>query len=89
MDGHNIFKRIDRYKNKIALIILFLILTLFNLFEIVLNILLMTIWKKKTDEIELEPRVITSIITLFHLFAILFLSSITIVKLKIQSYIYY
>ena len=35
LDNHNIFKRVDRFRQKIKLIIIFFILVFFNLFEVI------------------------------------------------------
>lgn len=89
LDHHNIFKRADRYKNKIALIIMFGILVAFNLFEIIFYIIMLTFIKKESGEFDDTQRLITAIISLINVFVTFILSSITITKLKIQSYIFY
>lgn len=88
LDNHNIFKRRDRYKYKKTLIVLFLILVLFNIFEIIFDIVTLNL-KKQTGDFEDLPRLITAIISLTNVFVTFILSSMTINKRKIQSYVYY
>ena len=38
LDGHNIFKRVDRYRHKLFLIIVFSFLILLNLHELIFNL---------------------------------------------------
>lgn len=89
LDHHNIFKRADRYKNKIVLIIMFGILVIFNLFEIIFYTIMLAFMKKKTGDFEDTDRLITAIISLINVFVTFILSSITITKRKIQSYVFY
>lgn len=88
MDNHNIFKRTDRYKHKIMLSIIFGLLVIFNIFEIVYNIILLTN-KKKSDDFSDNQRLITSFMSLFNLLIILILSTLTTTKLKIRSTVFY
>lgn len=89
LDNHNIFKRADRYNYKILFVILFLILVAFNLFEIIFNILMLTAMKKKSEDFSEFSRVIAALVSIANILVTLILSSITITKLKIQSYIFY
>ena len=50
LDGHNFFKRVDRYYNKKLIFPFFIYATFFNLFEIVLNIILLTYLRKQPNE---------------------------------------
>ena len=88
LDNHNIFKRTDRYKYKIFLIIIFTILVCFNLFEIIFNIIGL-IHKTKSESFSPTQRMITSIISLVNILVTLVLSSFTVIKMKIQSSIFY
>ena len=88
LDKHNIFKRKDRYRFKKLLIILFLFLVLFNSFEIVFNIIVLNS-KKKSEDYKEGLRIITSLISLSNILVTLILSSSIIIKMKIQSSIFY
>lgn len=88
LDNHNIFKRKDRYKYKKILIAFFGVLVAFNLFEIVFDIVMLNIEKQTEDFNDLQ-RLITAIISLINVLATFILSSLTINKRKIQSYVYY
>lgn len=88
LDNHNIFKRIDRYRFKIIFIILFASFVAFNLFEIGFNIYSL-INLRKSENYDWFFRVASSIISLLHILVILILSSITIIKRKINSLIFY
>ena len=88
LDKHNIFKRKDRYRYKILLIILFSLLVAFNIFEIIFNIIGLNSQKKSEDYNETE-RVIPSFISLSNILVTLILSSSIIMKRKIQSSIFY
>jgi hypothetical protein len=46
LDGHNFFKRRDRFENKIVLIICFAYLSLYNVFEIIEGFVLLALKKK-------------------------------------------
>lgn len=89
LDNHNIFKRVDRYKHKIILIIIFSTQVAFNLFEIIFSIIILTVLKKKSDDFSYSNRFIGSMICLLNIFATLILSSLTVLKLKIKSSIFY
>jgi hypothetical protein len=88
LDNHNIFKRTDRYKNKLMLAIIFGLLVLFNIFEIIYNIVMLN-RKIKSEEVSETERLITSFISLFNILVILILSTITTTKLKIRSTVFY
>lgn len=89
LDNHNIFKRADRYQYKIILIIMFAILVIYNLFEIIYNIITLTVLKKSSEDFPGELRLLTALFSLINILVILILSSITVTKLKIQSYVFY
>ena len=88
LDNHNVFKRIDRYKHKIALIILFSALVIFNSFEIIFHIYMLQ-KKKKSEEYIKSERIATSVVSLVNILISLILSTITMIKLKIKSSIFY
>lgn len=89
MDNHNIFKRVDRYKKKTFLIVIFSFLSAFNLFEIIFNLLFLCVIEKKSENFSPGERIITSLVSIFNILLILLLSSVTIFKLKIRSSIFY
>ena len=88
LDNHNVFKRVDRYKNKIILIPLFSLLVIFNSFEIIFHIVMLK-KKRKSEDYDEFRRAITSIISLVNILISLLLSTKTMVKLKIKSSIFY
>ena len=88
LDNHNIFKRSDRYKHKIILAIIFGLLVLFNLFEIIFNIVMLTN-KRKSEDFSDNQRFLTSLISLSNILIILILSTLTTTKLKIRSTVFY
>lgn len=89
LDKKNIFKRADRYEPKIKLIILFGILVTFHLFELIFNILMLTYIKKASDKFDSWERISTSFVSILNILVTLTLSTITMTKLRIQSYIFY
>lgn len=89
LDNHNIFKRADRYQYKIRLIIMFAILVIYNIFEIIFNIITLTVIKKPFEKFSGHQRFLTALLSLINILVILILSSITVTKLKIQSYVFY
>ena len=89
LDNHNIFKRADRYKYKIWIGIIFLLLCASNLFEIIFNIIMLTAVRRKSEDFSFFDRLVTAFISLANILITLILSSITITKLKIQSYVFY
>lgn len=89
LDGHNLFKRVDRYEHKILLIIIFSILVCLNLFELFFNFISLTAWKKKPEDFSSNMRLIISFISLLNISATLSLSTLATTKLKIQSCIFY
>ena len=89
MDNHNIFKRVDRYQQKTFLIIVFSFLSVINLFEIIFNFLFLCVIKKNSDNFSKIERILTSLISLVNIVLIILLSSVTIIKLKIRSSIFY
>ena len=96
LDKKNIFKRIDRYENKIILIIVFAILSIGNLHEIIFNIVHIT-KKIDPDDPDKDPNkkkfyrwnLFSEYFCDFYIGIILFLSGITFSKLKIETKIYY
>ena len=87
-DGHNFFKRKDRYKFRVFLIICFSFFTVYNAFEFVDSIFLYTS-KEKSDEFDNTNRITTLSINMINILFILILTTVTIIKLKIQTYVYY
>lgn len=87
-----IFKRVDRYSPKKYLIIIFLVLTLYNIIEIVYNILfLVIVLEVKFDEnMNMKTiKIVLEICSIVNLVAIIALSALTFTKLKIDSLIFY
>lgn len=82
------FKRIDRYEHKIILIILFSISTFYNFFEIISNIVLLYREPQKAD-INQKEYVFAASASLLNILVIFTLSTFTIMKLKIRSYVFY
>ena len=89
LDGHNFFKRVDRYYNKKLIFPFFIYATFFNAFEIIFNIILLVAIRKESNKYDPSQRAITLIFNMIYLLFIHFLATFTIVKLKIQTYIYY
>jgi hypothetical protein len=89
LDGHNIFKRVYRYYNLKLIFPFFIYATFFNLFEIVLNIILLTYLRKQPNEYSKAERISTFLLNMIHIIFIHFMATFTIIKLKIQTYIYY
>ena len=89
LDNHNIFKRADRYKYKKWFVFIFLLLVAFNLFEFIFNIIMLSAVRRKSEDFSIFDRLITAFISLANILVTLILSSITITKLKIQSYVFY
>ena len=88
LDNHNIFKRKDRFRFKKILITIFLFLVVFNIFEIIYNIISLS-YKKKSEEFGKYLRLITSFISLSNILVTLILSSSIVIKMKIESSIFY
>ena len=88
-DSKNIYKRMDRYYFKIRLTILFSILVAFNLFEIVVSLLLLTVLKSTYKDFDNSHRIFSPFVSISNILATLLLTSMTINKLKIQTYIFY
>ena len=86
--NHNLFKRIDRYRKKTVLIILFSLLVIFNSFEIIFHIVMLH-KKKKSDDYNTRDRWATSFVSLINIFISFILSTITVFKLKIKTSIFY
>lgn len=87
-DGYNFFKRKDRYRFRIFLIICFSFFTVYNAFEFCDSIYLITN-KKSSDKYDNSNRLTTLSINMINIFFILILTTVTIIKLKIQTYVYY
>ena len=89
LDGHNIFKRVDRYNNKkILFIICFVYLTGFNIFEIIDNIYLLA-GKHDSDSFSPGNRTATLTISMIYIGFILVLTSFTVVKMKVETCFYF
>ena len=89
LDGHNFFKRVDRYYNKKLIFPFFIYTTLFNLFEIILNIILLTFIRKQLNKYNTFQRIFTFSLNMIYIIFIHIMATCTITKLKIQTYIYY
>lgn len=89
LDGKNIFKRVDRYYYKKTLLGFFIFLFAYNLFEILFNIILLFFIRKQSKEYNDFERKATLFINMVHIIIIQILATLTIVKRKIKTYIYY
>ena len=89
LDNHNIFKRVDRYHYKKTLLGFFIFLFAYNLFEILFNIILFFFIRKQSKEYNDFERKATLFINMVHIIIIQILATLTIVKRKIKTYIYY
>ena len=88
LDGHNFFKRRDRFKYKILLIVCFSYLTLYNAFEIVNGFVLLAL-KAGLNNFDDDNRIATLTINMINIAFILIYTTFTIVKLKIRTIVYY
>ena len=88
LDGHNIFKRVFRY-NKKLIFPFFIYATFFNAFEIIFNIILLVAIRKQSNDYTPFQRGLTLVLNMIYLLFIHVLATFTVVKLKIQTYIYY
>ena len=88
LDGHNFFKRKYRFEHKVFLIICFGGFSLFNLYEVIEGFVFLAI-KKKSDEFSVPKRNATLALNMINLGLILVLTTYTVVKLKVQTIIYY
>ena len=89
-----IFKKVDRYTRKKYLIIIFSILSLYNIIEIAYNILCLTKWRNHNidvlyDDESKNIKYTLLVCSIVNLLAIIALSSFTFTKLKIDSSIFY
>ena len=90
LDNHNIFKRVDRYKSLYILkIFLFFYLVAFNSFEIIFNIVLFFFSRKPSTDYTKGERIVTLVFNMANIIVIQILASITVLKLKINTSIYY
>lgn len=85
---HNIFDRVDRYDQKVPIILCFSYLTIFNIFEIVIHIKLL-IDKKPSIEYERWQRILPGYLSIFNIIVTLVLSAFRILKRKIANFSYY
>ena len=89
LDGGNIFKRVHRFGNKWLFIPFVLYIFGFNVADFGINIdMLVTKPALYGEDLEGTRRA-TLIINMVNILFILFLSTLTIVKRKINTYIYY
>ena len=88
LDGHNFFKRKYRFQHKIFLIICFGYFSLFNLFEFIEGFTLLAL-KRASNNFNNINRIGTLIVNMINLGFILILTTYTVVKLKVQTIIYY
>ena len=88
LDGHNIFKREHRYQNKISLLIMFSAVVIYNTIDLGINIYLM-IKRPNLDQDSDLKRILTLLLNMINIAVVLVLTTITNVKLKIQTTIYY
>jgi hypothetical protein len=85
---HNIFDRVDRYDQKVKLILCFFYLTIFNIFEIVINIKLL-IDKKPSLSYDKWQRILPGCLSVINILVTLALSTITVIKMKIATFSFY
>jgi len=88
LDGHNIFKREHRYQNKKSLLIMFSAVVIYNTIDLGINIYLMFVKKDLNQDSDLN-RILTLFLNMINIVVVLVLTTITNVKLKIQTTIYY
>ena len=88
LDGHNFFKRKYRFKHKAFLIICFGYFSLFNLFEFIESFTQIGL-KTPSNNFNNFNRIATLTINMINLGFILILTTYTVVKLKVQTIIYY
>lgn len=88
LDNKDIFKRRDRYHFNRILIGSFALLIIFNVFEIAINIKQLVV-RKKYITYSYPERLIFSLFSILNIINVFFLSSITIAKFRIKTYIYY
>ena len=88
LDGHNFFKRKDRYKHRIFLLICFGYFVFYNIFEIIENMVRLA---EKTNPAnhDNKRRITTLIINMINIIFILLLTTYTVVKLRVFTVIYY
>ena len=97
LDGQNIFKRVDRYRHRIFLIIVFTFLILVNLHEILFNII--HLFKKinpdypyrgnNDNQLFFRWNIYSQYIFNLYIIVIHLLSIYTFCKLRIDTKIYY
>ena len=85
---HKIFDRVDRYDQKVKLILCFIYLTIFNIFEIVINIKLL-IDKKPSLSYDKWQRILPGCLSVINILVTLTLSTITVIKMKIATFSFY
>ena len=90
LDEHNLFKRIDRYKWKYFYfpVILFGLMTIFNLSEIILNINFFII-RLESEDYDNWTRIVTLMSNMIYISLIQIMASLTIPKFEIRTIIYY
>ena len=88
LDGKNIFKRVDRYYYKNFLIFVFSILNIYSAIEFISSIYLLVTNDDSKDFSDIHRNVTLS----FNMINIIFievLAMITVMKKKIETFIYY
>jgi hypothetical protein len=88
LDGKNIFKRVDRYYYKNFLIFVFSILNIYSAIEFISSIYLLVTNDDSKDFSDIHRNVTLS----FNMINIIFievLATMTVVKKKIETFIYY
>lgn len=88
LDGHNIFKRLDRYYLRKTNTIFFLLLTIYNISEIGLNISFF-MSGKHSNEYKPAERIVTVFSNMTNMILTQIISYLTISKLDIKTYIFY
>ena len=88
LDGHNFFKRKDRYRHKIFLLVCFGYFVFYNIFEIIENLVRLA-EKRNSADYQNSRRIGTLIINMINIIFILLLTTYTVVKARVFTVIYY
>ena len=88
LDGKNIFKRVDRYYYKNFLIFVFSILNIYSAIEFISSIYLLVTNDDSKDFSDIHRNVTLSI-NMINIIFIEVLATMTVVKKKIETFIYY
>ena len=87
-NGKSIYKRFNRYFYKKTLLVLFGLLIILNIIEIIVHIVMYNNLKKP-EQYDDDLRRASLLISFFNFFGTLALSSRTVFKFDVRTYIYY